>query len=204
MNLVYKELERKRLHHHVQADFSDQFIFGKYLGLVQTMFILVAVMGSVLCGVLYTVGWQPSVSMVIAIYLLFLEVTIVLSVAILFSSFSTPFLSGLMTLGVFVVGRFVDTLRTLKLGRSDDDQASLDGISQVVRWISEITPDLSIFNVTPQLVYQHPISVGFVQEATILAVTYVVICLALQWCFFRVGILPGACVGGAWRSRWCF
>ena len=89
-----------------------------------------------------------------------------------------------MTLGVFVVGRFVDTLRTLKLGRSDDDQASLDGISQVVRWISEITPDLSIFNVTPQLVYQHPISMGFVQEATILAVTYVVICLGIAMVLF--------------------
>ena len=145
VNLVYKELERKTIYTIMSKPISrSQFIFGKYLGLVQTMFILVAVMGSVLCGVLYTVGWQPSMSMVIAIYLLFLEVTIVLSVAILFSSFSTPFLSGLMTLGVFVVGRFVDTLRTLKLGRSDDDQASLDGISQVVRWISEITPDLSI------------------------------------------------------------
>lgn len=42
-----------------------------------------------------------------------LEVSIITAFATLFSSFSTPFLSSLLTLGVFVVGRSADTLTRL-------------------------------------------------------------------------------------------
>lgn len=42
--------------------------------------------------------------------LAFLEVAIVAGFATLFSSFSTPFLSALLTLGVFVIGRNADSL----------------------------------------------------------------------------------------------
>lgn len=42
--------------------------------------------------------------------LAFLEVLIVAAVAMLFSSFSTPFLSALLTLGVWVIGREADML----------------------------------------------------------------------------------------------
>lgn len=42
-----------------------------------------------------------------------LEVMVVAAVATLFSSFSTPFLSSLLTLGVFIVGRNADSLARL-------------------------------------------------------------------------------------------
>ncbi len=42
-----------------------------------------------------------------------LEVSIVAALAVLFSSFSSPFLTALFTLGVFVVGRSADTLAQL-------------------------------------------------------------------------------------------
>lgn len=45
--------------------------------------------------------------------LTFLEVAIVTAIATFFASFSSPFLSAIMTLGVFVVGRQADTLARL-------------------------------------------------------------------------------------------
>jgi hypothetical protein len=45
--------------------------------------------------------------------LTFLEVAIVTAVATFFASFSSPFLTAIMTLGVFVVGRQADTLAKL-------------------------------------------------------------------------------------------
>jgi Cu-processing system permease protein len=42
--------------------------------------------------------------------LAFLEVAVIAAFATLFSSFSTPFLSALLTLGVFVIGRSADSL----------------------------------------------------------------------------------------------
>ena len=45
--------------------------------------------------------------------LTFLEVSIIAAIAMLFSSFSTPFLSSLLTLGTFVVGRSADSMARL-------------------------------------------------------------------------------------------
>lgn len=62
-----------------------------------------------------------------------LEVSIITAFATLFSSFSTPFLSSLLTLGVFLVGRSADTLTKLpvkQFGQTIHDLAF--GLSKVV------------------------------------------------------------------------
>jgi hypothetical protein len=48
-----------------------------------------------------------------AILLIFLELTVITAVAILFSSFSTPALSAMLTFAVFVIGHFSTSLREL-------------------------------------------------------------------------------------------
>jgi Cu-processing system permease protein len=68
-----------------------------------------------------------------------LEISIVAAAATLFSSFSTPFLSALMTLGVFVVGRQADTLARLpvkQVGPALHDA----GVA-----LSKVVPNLQIF-----------------------------------------------------------
>ena len=112
--------------------------------------------------------------------LLFCYALIALSVALVFSSFSTPFLSGLMTLGVFAVGRFVDVLSTIRLGDSDDRTALTETLSTAIRWVVRVAPDLSIYNVTPYVVYNRPLSGEFILQSTILGLTYVLIGLALS------------------------
>ena len=53
-----------------------------------------------------------------AVWLLFVNVMVVTSIAVFFSAFSSPFLSGFFALGCFVVGRSVPDIRALgeKLG----------------------------------------------------------------------------------------
>jgi ABC-type transport system involved in multi-copper enzyme maturation permease subunit len=71
--------------------------------------------------------------------LAFLEVCIVAAFATLFSSFSTPFLSALLTLGVFLIGRNSDTLARLPvktLGQGMHDAGVL---------LSRITPNLHVY-----------------------------------------------------------
>ncbi len=68
-----------------------------------------------------------------------LEVGIVAAVAMVFSAFSTPFLSSLLTLGVFTVGRQADALA--KLPVKHFGQAIHDaGIA-----LSKVVPNLQIF-----------------------------------------------------------
>ncbi len=185
VNLVYKELERKTIYTIMPKPiFRWQFLLGKYLGLAGTMLFLVAFMGAVLCAVLILVGGTPGWSMIQAIWLLYVEVLVVMGVAMIFSSFSTPFLSGLMTFGVFVVGRFVHVLRDLRLGEPDERTPVTEVVSKAIQLISQVAPDLSLYNVTPHVVYGRPLTWEFVGQATFLGVTYVLIYLLIASALF--------------------
>lgn len=117
VGLVYKEIERRT----VYAIFSKpvgrgQFLVGKYLGLCLTLLVNVLVMGAgVSLALLYVRrGWDPLVFRIWpAILLIYVELMILTAVALLFSSFSSPALSALLTFFVFIIGHFSADLKML-------------------------------------------------------------------------------------------
>ncbi|HEX8139696.1 MAG TPA: ABC transporter permease [Pyrinomonadaceae bacterium] len=116
VGLVYKEIERRT----VYAIFSKpvergEFLVGKYLGLCLTLALNVTVMGlGISLALLYVRGgWNPlALSIWPTVLLIYMELMIVTAVALLFSSFSTPALSALLTFFVFIIGHFSADLRT--------------------------------------------------------------------------------------------
>ncbi|HEX8556478.1 MAG TPA: ABC transporter permease subunit [Pyrinomonadaceae bacterium] len=117
VSLVYKEIERRTIY----AIFAKpvgrgEFLAGKYLGLCLTLAVNVAVMGAGVALALCYVrgGWHPlALSIWPAVALVYVELMILVAVALLFSSFSTPALSALMTFAVFVIGHFGAGLKGL-------------------------------------------------------------------------------------------
>ncbi len=115
VSLVSKEIEKRT----VFAIFSKpigrgEFILGKYLGLCLTLLVNVLVMGAgVSLALLYVGGKSLAISIWGAIFLMFFELTILTAVAVLFSSFSTPALSALLSFFVFVIGHFSASLNDL-------------------------------------------------------------------------------------------
>ena len=113
VSLVSKEIERRT----VFAIFSKpigrgEFIVGKYLGLCLTLLVNVSIMGAgVSLALLYVGGGNIALKIWGAIVLIFLELTILTAVAILFSSFSSPALSALLTFFVFIIGNFSQSLK---------------------------------------------------------------------------------------------
>ena len=114
----------------------------------------------------------------------YLEVLIIIAVALFFSSFSTPFLSGLMTLGYFLVGRFVDQLVTLKVAGSGDGNQATEQVDVTVRFLANLFPDLTIFNLTEQVVYGRPVSLDYLMHGTLTAATYIALGLVLATILF--------------------
>jgi ABC-type transport system involved in multi-copper enzyme maturation permease subunit len=116
VGLVYKEIERRTIY----AIFSKpvgrgEFLVGKYLGLCLTLLVNVFVMGLGLSLALLYVrrGWEaPVLNIWPAIMLIYIELMILTAVAILFSSFSSPALSALLTFFVFIIGHFSADLKT--------------------------------------------------------------------------------------------
>ncbi len=117
VGLVYKEIERRTIYTIFAKPVTrGEFIVGKYLGLCLTLLVNVVVMGAgVSLALIYVSrGWDPLVlSIWSAILLIYLELMILTGVALLFSSFSSPALSALLTFFIFIIGHFSADLKGL-------------------------------------------------------------------------------------------
>ena len=67
------------------------------------------------------------------------EVVVLAAVAIFFSSFSTPFLTGLFTVGVWLVGRSADEMATMR------SEIVPDEVKTLLRWLPEFVPNFNLF-----------------------------------------------------------
>ena len=119
VGLVYKEIERRTVYAIFAKPVSrGEFLIGKYFGLCLTLLVNVAIMGAGISLALLYVhrGWDPLVITIWpAILLIYLELMIITAVALLFSSFSSPALSALLTFFVFIIGHFSADLKTLSI-----------------------------------------------------------------------------------------
>jgi ABC-type transport system involved in multi-copper enzyme maturation permease subunit len=155
VNLVYKELERKTVYTLIPKPMHRyQFVFGKYLGLVLTMGVQLAIMSGTLAVVLTVADAPVGAPLAMMTLLILFEVLVITAVAVFFSSFSTPLLSGMFTVGIFLLGRSVPDIRLVARSvNSDALQAVLDGLSRVV-------PNLRHFFVTGTTVDERYVSVN--------------------------------------------
>lgn len=117
VGLVYKEIERRTLYAILSKPVGrGEFLLGKYLGLCLTLFVNVLIMGVGLSLALILVqrGFDPLVVRIWpAILLIYVELMVLTGVALLFSSFSSPALSALLTFFVFTIGHLSADLKTL-------------------------------------------------------------------------------------------
>lgn len=142
VSLVWKEIEKRTVYSIFAKPVGrGEFIIGKYLGLCLTLLVNTAVMGvGVTLALFYVQGGRFVGAVWAAVLLIFLELTILTAVAIMFSSFSTPALSSLLTFFVFIIGHFSSSLRELAQGlNSNTSKMIFEGIYYVL-------PNLSHFS----------------------------------------------------------
>ena len=181
-SMVHKELERKTIYTILSKPIHRyEFLLGKYMGNVLTSGVMVGVLGSLLAGCLVFVGGEITPTYLYAIWFIWVEVMIVTAVSLFFISFSSPILSGSLAIGVFITGRFVPTLLAFKF---EESAGELQLLEDFVHIFARVVPDLSLFNLTPNLVYDMPTSFAFVRDASLSGFAYVGLCLCLASVFF--------------------
>jgi ABC-type transport system involved in multi-copper enzyme maturation permease subunit len=114
--------------------------------------------------------------------LAFLEVMIVSGVATLFASFSSPFLTALFTIGVFIVGREADTLARLPV------RVFGVGVKRLGAALARIVPNLQVYvPPRPLLTGEAPgVALGpYLGAAAVQAVAWSVGLLAVAHFIFR-------------------
>ena len=153
VNLVYEELDKRTLYTIIASGVTrSQFIIGKYLGLFFTVVVNVLIMGFLLC-VLITL-WPSShvtPTLIFAIFLFLFEMMIITAIAVLFSSFSTPVLSAMLTFMCWVIGHMSEDL--WEWSRRLMEQGSA-GIARFLQVLYYVLPNLEIYNIRNQVVYR--------------------------------------------------
>ncbi|HTM57486.1 MAG TPA: hypothetical protein VL123_03635, partial [Candidatus Udaeobacter sp.] len=113
-----------------------------------------------------------------ATYLTGLELTLVTAIAVLFSSLSTPVLSALYTLGLYLVGVWSDDLRQFAAHFTAP-------LGSMVRVAADLAPNLPIFNMRTLAAAGTPTSTLHLALATGYAFVYVGCALSLAAAAFE-------------------
>ena len=188
VNLLYKELALKTVYTILPKPIARwEFVLGKWLGVMMTLVAQIVVMGAVLALTLVVQGGGEALDAALckALWLLLMNVTIVTSVAMLFSAFTSPFLSGLFSIGVFVVGRQVPDLRQLA-----ERAGGIPG--RVIATAASVLPNLHLFTPSGTMVGGEHVSVhgqfvspAYIGSATVYALGYSTLVLGLAMLIFR-------------------
>lgn len=181
VGLVAKEIERRSIYALLARPIRRvDFIVGKYLGLVATLAVNVAVMTVALYLVLAYIratspdvvraGWEaPALdpAILISSTLVVAELAVLTAVALFFSTFSSSVLwSTLFSLGVYVAGSMSTQLRELAAAVGSNAAGVFGQIVGVV------LPAFSAFDVKGQVVHGLPVPASFVLMTMAYAVVY--------------------------------
>ena len=183
VGLVYKEIDKRTIYGLLSKPVHrHEFIIGKYVGLCLTLLVnsLVMVLATEL-AILYVnrkfVLLHTAV--LAASCLVYLELALLVAVALMFSSFSTPMLSALFSFAVYVIGHFSkDLLEMAALSNSATTRALLTALYYVL-------PNLSNFGFITEASHGRVVPLNTAVAATAYAIVYIGILLSAAMLIFQ-------------------
>jgi len=196
-SLVHKEIRKKTIYNIISKPIHRyEFILGKYSGLLLTVFVNLVIMTVVLFAALilnrllfpvlaearavdptsgFLAFWlSGSAALLKATALIFFELMLVTSIAILFSTISTPTLSIFFTLAVYVIGHLTVDLK--ELGAASGSSL-LKGLCVGVYYV---LPNLENFNIRAQMVRSLSVSGRFIFYAIVYGIFYMAAVLLIS------------------------
>jgi len=183
IGLVSKEIENGAIANILSKPVRrSEFILGKYFGLCLTLFVNSAVMAAaIMLALLYARGGETAQLLTIwpAVWLIFLELAVMTAVALLFSCFSSPALSALFALLIFLIGRWSPDLKLFA-------ETSSSAATRVVsRALYHLLPNLANFNYINETAHGETAPWRMIAGNTVYAVFYIAATLAAAALIFN-------------------
>lgn len=176
IGLVSKEIEKRTVAVILSKPVRrSQFILGKYFGLCLTLLVnTMAMAAAVTLALIFAKGGFDSAQLALwpAAYLIFLELAVMTAIALLFSCFSTPALSALFTLLIFLIGRWSPDLKLLA------ETGNSAATRTVSRALYHLLPNLASFNFINEAAYGESVPARLLAGNTVYAACYVAALLA--------------------------
>lgn len=186
IGLVAREIERRSIYALLAKPVRrHEFIVGKYVGLVGTLAVNLAVMAVAFYAVLAYMGQvlppsalaaspRPPVDpmLMAAVAMIGCELALVTAMALFCSTFSSSaLLSAALTAGLYIAGQFSSDLKNL--GQFVDSPAA----ATVGRGLYYLLPNFAAFDVKAQVVHGAPLSASYLGLTAGYAVVYVALLL---------------------------
>ncbi|MGE4607794.1 MAG: ABC transporter permease [Myxococcota bacterium] len=172
VNLIHKEVDRRTVYTILSKPLSrGEFLIGKYLGLLLTIWIQLAIMIVFFVGTSMLTASPLDIGYLAAFALIAVELAVVVAIATLFSAFTTPMLASFFSAGLWSVGHLTRDLRQLGA------QANDPSIQSATAWLHRLLPDLESFNLTIEAVHHLPVAASDVWLPTIYGIGYASILL---------------------------
>jgi ABC-type transport system involved in multi-copper enzyme maturation permease subunit len=192
IGLVSKEVERRSIYSLLSKPIRrHQLLLGKYIGLTLTLVVNVSIMAAALYAVLGYMSWgfTPEVqrawdapaldpALLKAVGLILVELMLVTSIALFFSTFSTPILSAAFTFGLFVVGHFSSDLRNFQ------DVVDSPGAARLARGLYWVLPNLAPFDVKADVVHGISVPARYIGLTIAYAALYITMLLVISSLIF--------------------
>jgi Cu-processing system permease protein len=173
--LVSKEMDKRTLYALLSKPVRRwEFLLGKFAGLVLTLAVNTAAMALGLLLVMIYVKHSLEASdssVLVAVYFILLKLALIVALALLFSCFTTPLLAILFTVGIYVVGLYVQELRNLPADVMSPAMAVL------VRVFSYFLPNFENFNVMAMAAHGRAVPGTLILQNTLYALVYCAIVL---------------------------
>ena len=172
-SLIYKEVELKTIYIILSKPVKDsEVILGKFFGLLASITSTVSLMGLIYLSVVWLNGGGFDYGSVLAMIFQLLEFSIIISVLILLSTYSTPIASTVYTIVIIYCGH----LLALMLNYA----SSAGGFQKyLILGAYYLFPNLEKFNIRNLVVH----NIGITYMEFLLTVGYAVIYTSLALCF---------------------
>lgn len=187
IGLVYKELEKRTVYALIAKPVHRyELILGKYLGLLFTLLVNLAIMTVGLeLALLYAgrIGLGGYLRLLPAVYLVFLSLALVTALALLFSTFSTPALSALFSFFLWIAGHFGKDLQSFgEITKS----ASAKWICNILYYV---IPNFSNFsvdsrNIIQDAAYYQPMNPYSIAGVTLYCILYCAVIISISAAIF--------------------
>ena len=168
-NLVNKEIEKRTVFVLIAKPVSRaEFIIGKHWGLSAVLAVLITAMSAIAVATLFAAKIPFSLpNLLISSGFLFLQLSLVSAIAILFSVFTSSLLAMLLTFGVYLMGQLSQDI--VKFGRITKNPA----IEAATQGLYLVLPDLARLDLKNQAVYNlMPSSPRFARKCGLCSALY--------------------------------
>jgi len=184
VSLVFKEVERRTIYTILSKPVSRlEFVLGKYLGLVFVVGLMTSLMLLAFYGVLSFYATSLDVALLKGAYLMFVEFCVIISICLVFSSYSSALMSSMFAFSFFVLGHLSDNFANMLMTFAKKYNIDPEKVFPIAKLVELF--NLDIFVIHTKVVHGMAIPKYYMWKATLYGLAWIVLCLSLSMLLFR-------------------